>query len=51
MLDSLKYFREQNNYSQGAVASFLGVSRQMYIKYENGEVEPPLKTIVQLARF
>ena len=51
MLDSLKYFREQNNYSQGAVASFLGVSRQMYIKYENGEVEPPLKTVVQLARF
>ncbi len=51
MLDSLKYFREQNNYSQSAVASFLGVSRQMYIKYENGEVEPPLKTVVQLAHF
>ena len=51
MLDSLKYFREQNNYSQEAVASFLGVSRQMYIKYENGEVEPPLKVVVQLAHF
>lgn len=51
MLDSLKYFREQNNYSQSAVAAFLGVSRQMYIKYENGEVEPPLKAIVQLAHF
>lgn len=51
MLESLKYFREQNNYSQGAVASYLGVSRQMYIKYENGEVEPPLKVVVQLAKF
>ena len=51
MLDSLKYFREQNNYSQSAVAAYLGVSRQMYIKYENGEVEPPLKAIVQLAHF
>ena len=51
MLDSLKYFREQNNYSQEAVASFLGVSRQMYIKYENGEVEPPLKVVIQLAHF
>ena len=51
MLDSLKYFREQNNYSQGAVASYLGISRQMYIKYENGEVEPPLKVVVQLAKF
>ena len=51
MLDSLKYFREQNNYSQEAVASFLGVSRQMYIKYENREVEPPLKVVIQLAHF
>ena len=51
MLDSLKYFREVNNYSQSAVASYLGISRQMYIKYESGEVEPPLKVVVQLAHF
>jgi transcriptional regulator with XRE-family HTH domain len=51
MLDSLKYFREVNNYSQSAVASYLGISRQMYIKYESGEVEPPLKVVVQLAKF
>ena len=51
MLESLKYFREENNYSQSGVASFLGISRQMYIKYETGEVEPPLKVVVQLAHF
>lgn len=51
MLESLKFFREENNYSQSAVASYLGISRQMYIKYESGEVEPPLKVVVQLAKF
>lgn len=51
MYEGLKSLREQNNYSQNAIASFLGISRQMYIKYEKGEVEPPAKTIVQLAKF
>lgn len=51
MMKSLKYFREENNYSQNAVASWLGISRQMYIKYETGVVEPPLKVVTQLARF
>ena len=47
----MKIYREENNYSQSAVASYLGISRQMYIKYESGEVEPPLKVVVQLAKF
>ena len=36
METTLRKLREQNNYSQAAVASSLGISRQMYIKYENG---------------
>ncbi|WP_318662590.1 helix-turn-helix transcriptional regulator [Treponema sp.] len=51
MIKALKFFREQNNYSQSSVASFLGISRQMYIKYESGEVEPPLKTVVDLSKL
>lgn len=48
MKETLKALREQFNYSQNTVANFLGISRQMYIKYENGEVEPSVKTIVAL---
>lgn len=51
MYKALKNLREQNNYSQNSIATFLGISRQMYIKYEQGEVEPPVKVIVQLAKF
>lgn len=48
MKETLKALREQFNYSQNTVANFLGISRQMYIKYENGDVEPPVKIIVAL---
>lgn len=51
MHKTLLNLRIQNNYSQAAVASFLGISRQMYIKYENGEAVPPVKTVVNLANF
>ncbi len=29
----------------------MGISRQMYIKYESGEAVPPVKTVVNLANF
>ena len=51
MNKTLCNLRIQNNYSQAAVASFLGISRQMYIKYESGEAVPPVKTVVNLANF
>ena len=51
MISSLKYLREQNNYSQNTIAEFLGISRQMYIKYERGDVDPPVKIIEQLAKL
>ncbi len=51
MNETLKALREQNNYSQAAVASYLDVSRQMYIKYENGEAVPPVKVVKQLSNF
>lgn len=47
----LKQLREMNNYSQNSIATFLNISRQMYIKYEQGEVEPPVKIIRELAHF
>ena len=51
MNETLKALREQNNYSQAAVASYLGISRQMYIKYENGDAVPPVKIVTQLSNF
>lgn len=48
MFNTIKTLREQNNYSQTAIASYLKISRQMYVKYENGEVDPPVKVISQL---
>ena len=51
MNKTLKNLRIQNNYSQAAVASFLGISRQMYIKYESGAALPSAKTVVDLANF
>lgn len=51
MNKTLCKLRIQNNYSQAAIASFLGISRQMYIKYESGAAVPPVKTVVDLANF
>lgn len=48
MKETLKALREKFNYSQNSVANFLGISRQMYIKYENGDVEPPVKVVTAL---
>jgi len=51
MKETLRALRERNSCSQAAVASFLGISRQMYIKYESGDAVPPSKTVVALSNF
>ncbi|MBQ0165568.1 MAG: helix-turn-helix transcriptional regulator [Treponema sp.] len=43
MNTTLKTLRDKRGLSQSAVADFIGISRQMYNKYETGEVEPSLK--------
>lgn len=51
MFETIKYLREQKKFSQAQVADYLGVSRQMYIKYERGETEPPVSVIKELCRL
>lgn len=51
MKDSIKVLRGKHNYSQSYLATYLQVSRQMYIKYESGEVESPVKVVVALAKL
>ena len=48
MWKKIKELREKRGLSQSAVADFIGISRQMYNKYENGEVEPSLKAVKAL---
>lgn len=51
MNNIIKYLREKHKYSQSQVAEALDVSRQAYIKYETGEVEPPVAVIRRLSRL
>lgn len=48
MKDILIKLREDNRYTQTAMAKLLGISRQAYMKYETGEVEPPVEIIRKL---
>ena len=48
MKEILRSLRNENNYSQSAVANYLEISRQMYNKYETGIAEPSLKNIKKL---
>lgn len=51
MKETIRVLREKHNYSQATVAKYLNISRQMYIKYESGEAEPPVKVVVGLSRL
>ncbi len=48
MKDIIIKLREDNRYTQTAMAKLLGISRQAYMKYETGEVEPPVEVIRKL---
>ena len=49
MKEIIKYLRVTHDFTQDDVAAKLGVTRQSYIKYENGTVTPSAKTVSQLA--
>ncbi len=48
MKDILIKLREKNRYTQTAMAKLVGVSRQAYMKYETGEVEPSIEVLRKL---
>lgn len=45
MGETIRRLREKCGYSQAEVAAYIGVSRQTYIKYEAGEIEPPIRVL------
>ena len=51
MKEILIKLREKNRYTQTAMAKLLEVSRQSYMKYETGEVEPPVEVIRKLQKI
>ena len=51
MKEILIKLREKNRYTQTAMAKLLDVSRQSYMKYETGEVEPPVEVIRKLQKI
>ena len=51
MKETLKKLRTGNRYSQDLLAKILGISRLSYMKYESGEVEPPVEIIRKLAKI
>ena len=51
MKEILKYLRQLNSLSQEEIAGHLNISRQSYIKYENGTVIPSDKIVSRLAQI
>lgn len=49
--DNLKLLRKLNGFSQEAVAEELGVSRQAYAKWENGESVPDILKCQQISKL
>lgn len=51
MNNKLKELREKRGLSQAEVAQEIGISRQMYNKYERGDTEPSLSAIKALCKL
>lgn len=47
----LKNLRENKDLKQSQIAEALHISQQNYSRYENGQVELPLCTLIQLADY
>lgn len=50
-MKNLIFLREQNNITQKQLAEYLGMTRQGYAHYEQGDREPDPTTLIKLADF
>ena len=48
---NIKALREANNLSQKELASMLHVTRQAVTRWENGQTEPDLDTVIHIAEL
>ena len=47
----MKALREDSDYTQDYVASFLGTSQTMYARYERGANELPIRHLISLCKL
>lgn len=50
-ISNLKLLREQFNYSQADISTYLGISQPAYQKYESGITEVSIEALEKLARL
>ena len=50
-MERLKILRKEKNLLQKDIAKAINVGRSTYVKYENGDSEPSLKILIELATF
>lgn len=49
--NNLRVLRLQNNLTQQAMADTLGINRSTYTKWELGDSEPQISTIIKLTKI
>ncbi len=50
-MERLKELRTKRNITQADMAAWIGTVKRNYIRYEKGEVDPPLSKAIALADF
>ncbi|EGP5230047.1 XRE family transcriptional regulator [Enterococcus faecium] len=49
MFQRIRDLREDNDLTQQQIAKLLNVSQSTYSRYENGELDIPMQTVIKLA--
>lgn len=47
----LRDLREDSDIKQREIAEFLHIKQNTYSQYENGERQPPISALIELARY
>lgn len=48
---ALILYRERNNKSEGEIATYLGIQKKAYKRYESGDREPSIDKLYKLAKY
>ncbi|WP_395531978.1 helix-turn-helix domain-containing protein [Enterococcus lactis] len=51
MFQRIRDLREDNDLTQQQIAKLLNVSQSTYSRYENGELDIPMKTVIKLTHY
>ncbi|WP_369674805.1 helix-turn-helix domain-containing protein [Enterococcus faecium] len=51
MFQRIRDLREDNDLTQNQIATLLNISHSTYSRYENGELEIPIQTLIKLANY